>query len=469
LVLGDLLEQMGFSVDLASEGATGLNKVTEADRRGSPYEIIFLDWQMPAMDGLEVARRLQELPLEHHPFRVIVTAYGREEIFRGAQELSIADILIKPVNPSLLFDSLVKLLGDNVEVENRESLPPTSDLWSQLQTIQGASILLVEDNEINQEVAIELLEDAGFAVDLAENGQIALDKVKTADYDLVLMDMQMPVMDGVSATIAIRQYPQCQNLPIVAMTANVMSGDRQRCLEAGMNGHVGKPIEPEELWKTLLQWIKPREYQRPNSPSVTSSNITEPVIPMIPQLDTQDGLRRVLGKKTLYLSMLRKFLASQSSFQSQITAALETGDHQTAERLAHTLKGVAGNIGANAVQEAARQLETAIREGETPLTPLLGQVAQRLDPLLQALATQLPPLETPPVRFDRDRLQTVCQRLEQLLTDDDAEAADLWQENAELLRVAFPQHYGELENAINGFDFEAALVALSTAQKSLAP
>ncbi|MFM7192756.1 MAG: response regulator, partial [Microcystaceae cyanobacterium] len=357
LVLGDLLEQMGFSVDLASEGATGLNKVTEADRRGSPYEIIFLDWQMPAMDGLEVARRLQELPLEHHPFRVIVTAYGREEIFRGAQELSIADILIKPVNPSLLFDSLVKLLGDNVEVENRESLPPTSDLWSQLQTIQGASILLVEDNEINQEVAIELLEDAGFAVDLAENGQIALDKVKTADYDLVLMDMQMPVMDGVSATIAIRQYPQCQNLPIVAMTANVMSGDRQRCLEAGMNGHVGKPIEPEELWKTLLQWIKPREYQRPNSPSVTSSNITEPVIPMIPQLDTQDGLRRVLGKKTLYLSMLRKFLASQSSFQSQITAALETGDHQTAERLAHTLKGVAGNIGANAVQEAARQLE----------------------------------------------------------------------------------------------------------------
>ncbi|MFM7575464.1 MAG: response regulator [Microcystaceae cyanobacterium] len=431
---------------------------------------MFLDWQMPAMDGLEVARRLQELPLEHHPFRVIVTAYGREEIFRGAQELSIADILIKPVNPSLLFDSLVKLLGDNVEVENRESLPPTSDLWSQLQTIQGASILLVEDNEINQEVAIELLEDAGFAVDLAENGQIALDKVKTADYDLVLMDMQMPVMDGVSATIAIRQHPQCQNLPIVAMTANVMSGDRQRCLEAGMNGHVGKPIEPEELWKTLLQWIKPREYQRPNSPSVTSSNITEPVIPMIPQLDTQDGLRRVLGKKTLYLSMLRKFLASQSSFQSQITAALETGDHQTAERLAHTLKGVAGNIGANAVQEAARQLETAIREGETPLTAPLEQVAQALDPLLQTLESQLPPLETaPPPSFDRAQLEQICQRLSQLLADDDAESADLWQENAELLRAAFPQGYGELENAINGFDFETALVALTTTQKSLAP
>ena len=473
LVLGDLLEQMGFSVDLASEGATGLNQVTEADRRGSPYEIIFLDWQMPAMDGLEVARRLQELPLEHHPFRVIVTAYGREEIFRGAQELNIADILIKPVNPSLLFDSLVKLLGNTVEVENRESPPPTSDLWSQLQTIQGASILLVEDNEINQEVAIELLEDAGFAVDLAENGQIALDRVKTADYDLVLMDMQMPVMDGVSATIAIRQHPQCQNLPIVAMTANVMSGDRQRCLEAGMNDHVGKPIEPEELWKTLLKWIPLKENPSPPSsattPRPTPVSSVEAAIPTIPQLDTQEGLRRVLGKKALYRSMLRKFLASQSSFQSQITAALETGDHQTAERLAHTLKGVAGNIGANAVQEAARQLETAIREGETPLTPLLGQVAQRLDPLLQALATQLPPLETPPVRFDRDRLQTVCQRLEQLLTDDDAEAADLWQENAELLRVAFPQHYGELENAINGFDFEAALVALSTAQKSFAP
>ncbi len=472
LVLGDLLEQMGFAVDLASEGETGLSQVAEADRRGSPYEIIFLDWQMPVMDGLEVARRLQKSPLAHHPFRVIVTAYGREEIFRGAQELGIADILIKPVNPSLLFDSLVKLLGDHVEVEHRESPPATSDLFSQLRTIQGARILLVEDNEINQEVAIELLEDAGFAVDLAQNGQIALDKLKTEDYDLVLMDMQMPVMDGVSATIALRQQSRFQDLPIVAMTANVMAGDRQRCLEAGMNGHIGKPIEPEELWKTLLRWIQPRENQQPVAPTVTPSPTPEPVIPPIPQLNTQEGLRRVLGKKTLYLSMLRKFLTGQNTFIPQITTALEAGDRQTAERLAHNLKGVAGNIGASSVQEAARHLETAIREGETNLTPPLEQVAQCLEPLLQALATQLPPLETappPPPRFDRPQLAPFFQPLSPLLADDDAEAADLWQENAELLRGAFPQSYGEMENAINSFDFEAALTALTTAQQSLTP
>ncbi|MBJ7899037.1 MAG: response regulator [Cyanobacteria bacterium RI_101] len=468
LVLGDLLRQMGLEADLVSDGKTAISQVAEADRRGNPYEILFLDWQMPAMDGLEVARRVKELPLTHRPFHLMVTAYGREEVFRSAEDLAIADVLIKPVNASLLFDSLVKLLGDKAEAEIRESAQTASPLFNPLQTRRGARILLAEDNDINQEVARELLEDAGFVVDLAENGQIALERVETQKYDLVLMDMQMPVMDGVDATLALRQSPRFQSLPIVAMTANVMAADRQRCLDAGMNAHLAKPIEPEELWKTLLRWIPPRTIPAETDASSMPSPPQEPDIPAIPGLDIQEGLRRVLGKKALYLSLLRKFLAGQGRFSVQMTAALAAGDSAGAERLAHTLKGVAGNIGATALQEAARRLETAIREGAADLALPLEETTQALEPLLQSLAARLPPPETGPAPVvDRARLEALCQRLSQLLAEDDSEAADLWRENADLLRSAFPREFEAVANAINEFDFEAALVAFAQARQSL--
>jgi two-component system sensor histidine kinase/response regulator len=474
LILSDLLEQMKFQVDTASSGEEALTQVKQADQQALPYEIIFLDWQMPGMDGLEVARRIKAMSLQHKPYHLMVTAYGREEVFKEASNTGIVDVLVKPVNASIVFDSLVRVIGGTVyEPENgTKNHEPSGIVVDRLKLIKGASILLVEDNEINQEVAIELLEDAGFVVDLAENGRIAVEKVKTNNYDLVLMDMQMPEMDGIEATVEIRKDVSFNNLPIVAMTANVMQGDRDRCVEAGMNDHVGKPIEPNELWKTLMKWIQPETMQKSPAKAVVKE-VAPPVDHevMIPSnihgLDTSEGLRRVLGKKSLYLSMLRKFVSGQKDFGEQVKGALASGDMKQAERIAHTLRGVAGNIGATEIQAVASALESAIKyeRPSAEIDNLLGDVCRPLDILIEELANKLQSEATNTVvNIDYEELGKVCDKLAALLIDDDAEAADLLQEQADLLRKAFPDDFNHIENNINAFDFEAAHAALVLAR-----
>ncbi|QQE64285.1 histidine kinase [Leptolyngbya sp. BL0902] len=471
-VLKDLLEPMKLDVDLASDGPEALEKVSQADAQQRPYDLVFLDWQMPGWDGLEVARRIQSLPLTHTPHHMIVTAYGREEVFKQAHALDIRDVLIKPVSASMVFDSLVRLLGERVPGDVTPSYAPADDWMDRLRPIQGARILLVEDNEINQEVATELLKDAGLIVDVAENGRIGVDKAKTGHYALVLMDMQMPEMDGVAATIDIRRTPQLANLPIVAMTASVMQEDRQRCLEAGMNDHLAKPIEPDELWQTLLKWIPPQTFAVDPEPALAASHPVESVAipPTIPGLEVKEGLRRVLGKQALYLSMLRKFMAGQADTPSHLVQALAEARRADAERLAHSLRGVAGNIGAVEIHRLATDVETAIRDhqSEEQTTALIQQLRLALGELIGHLEAQLPP-EHPPamVSVDWPQLHSVCNRLGQLLADDDAEAADILQEYAGLLHQAFPQNYSKLEAEINQFDFESAYATLLAAQAQL--
>jgi two-component system, sensor histidine kinase and response regulator len=476
IVLKDLLEQMKFIVDVANSGKEAIKAVKNADQQQQPDEIIFLDWQMPEMDGMEVARRIRDLNLNHKPYLFMVTAYGREEIFKNAEGAGISGVLLKPVNASLLFDSLVELFGVHVPDAPITKYDTELTLQSALEDIQGAKILLVEDNEINQEVAVELLKDAGFVVDVAENGLIAVQKVTTKPYDLVLMDMQMPEMDGVEATIAIRKDSQFEALPIVAMTANVMQGDRDRCLEAGMNDHLGKPIEPNELWKTLLKWIKPFERQN-NSTESTIINIedksvnlqeNEVIIPEnINGLDIQEGLRRVLGKKPFYLSMLRKFAISQKNFAQEISQALVNQDYQLAERLAHTLKGVSGNIGASEIQENAKNLEFAIKNHSDNFDSLLMKVILPLNTLIEELENKLPPEQVnAKVKVDLEKLHQLCKQLLVLLQEDDAEAVDLFQDNADLLRSAFSEQYEAIASAIRAYDFEEAYQILQARMKN---
>jgi CheY-like chemotaxis protein len=317
-------------------------------------------------------------------------------------------------------------------------------------------------------VAIELLRDAGFVVDLAEDGQIALDKINSADYDIVLMDMQMPVMDGVTASREIRKQERFRDLPVVAMTANAMQGDRDRCLAAGMNDHVAKPIEPEDLWKALLKWIKP---QHPTDSAVNPQAVQEVQLPAaIDGLDMANGLRRVLGKKPLYLSMLRKFVAGQKSVIEEILKALEDNLWDTAERIVHTLKGVAGNIGATSLQHLAENLETAIKERcpREEVDAQLDGLKKQLDYFIVQLEQKLPkePIKAA-TTVDQDKVKAVCTRLEALLTDDDAEAADVLNANANLLMAAFPNHYRKIDDGIRSFDFEAALVELRSAIETL--
>jgi two-component system sensor histidine kinase/response regulator len=255
-VQSSMLASMTFVVDQASSGEAAVEMVRSAAAAGAPYEIVFLDWSMPGIDGFETAKRIRALPGLQLPKLVMVTAHSREELFKGANADDFDGILIKPVQASLLFDVAARALTGERDGAERAQTVASPDPG--LQRLYGARVLLVEDSKLNQMVAIGLMEDAKLTVDVADNGAIAVRMVGAADYDLVLMDMQMPVMDGIEATSAIRAFPRFERLPIVAMTANAMSSDRDRCLAAGMNDHIAKPIDPDEFFRMLKRWIEPR-------------------------------------------------------------------------------------------------------------------------------------------------------------------------------------------------------------------
>jgi PAS domain S-box-containing protein len=341
--------------------------------------------------------------------------------------------------------------------------------------LRGARILLVEDDALNQEVACGLLSNAGFVVDIADNGQLAVQKIQEARYDIVLMDMQMPVMDGVTATREIRKLKQYDHIPIVAMTANAMQVDKEKCFTAGMVEFVTKPIDPDQLWRALQRWIKPDSERTIKSGEMTVNTAMTgmPDLPDdIPGLDTMAGLNRVLGNRPLYLSILRKFVNSQKSSPGQIKAALDRGDRNTAERLAHTLKGLAGSIGATELQASEGALEAAIEKNQPRehVEALLTAQALLLDSLITRLEAWLPAEaseEKSPAVVDQKILLPVCENLARLLARDNPEAGDLLDANSDLLRAAFGDGYREIENAVREFDFEPALHLLRQRSRAM--
>jgi len=251
--------------------------------------------------------------------------------------------------------------------ESKVALSSSQSVDSEaLKPILGAKILLVEDNEINQQVAKEMLENTGFFVDIAVDGKQGVEAVQQKGYDIVLMDIQMPVMDGYTATETIRQIPKFKDLPILAMSASAMTQDQENAIAAGMNGHVAKPIEPQQLFSTLLKWIKPGEREiNPGIRQKALGNGEEVHLPeTIAGIDMKIGLTRVGGNKKLYRDLLIKFHRDNQDITEQIQKALTENDHELAQRLAHTVKGVAGNIGATEIQQAGEVVELAIKNNQ---------------------------------------------------------------------------------------------------------
>ena len=496
IVLSDMLGGMTFAVNDVSSGKAALAEIGAAAEKGEPYDVILLDWQMPGMDGIATARAIRELPVSPLPHMVMVTAYGREEVFKEATLAGLEDVLIKPVSASTMFDTLVQVLGgQRGEAKEAEGAPeetPAGDLAA----LKGAAILLVEDNEFNQQIATELLTEAGFVVDLAEDGQKSLEMLPKRSYDVVLMDMQMPVMDGVTATVEIRKQDAFRELPIIAMTANVMAADIERCRAAGMNDHIGKPIDPDELFGKLKKWIRPRpgrtapedvtallQADREPSPALSSAAAgklpaalappatkkTPDELPEIPGLDAAQGLKRVLGKKDFYFKVLGMFLTNQVDAPAQIRQSLESGDYGTAERLAHTAKGVSGNIGAVELQELAAKVEKAVKDGEgrEAVEELLAPFAEAHALLISRLREFLPgpnsgekPAGTA-ATVDREEGLAACKKLAALLANDDSEAVDLLDDKSDLLQGALGTGpFRSIEKALKDYDFEKALELL---------
>ncbi|HVB17008.1 MAG TPA: response regulator, partial [Stellaceae bacterium] len=344
----------------------------------------------------------------------------------------------------------------------------------------GRHILVVEDNELNQEVALGFLGEFGFTVELAADGAAAVSKVLASDpdyYAAVLMDMQMPVMDGLTATRAIRAAARYADLPIIAMTANAMAQDRERCLAAGMNDYVGKPIEPQALRGALIRWIggdgadnRPSQIPDPSPEAALPA-----ALPAIRGLDSAGGLRRMMGNATSYVALLHRFAEHHADADGEIAAALRAGDRDAAERLAHTLKGVAGNIGAAAVAAQAQRVETAIRAGAD--THELDAALDRLGTVLAALVGELRgTLPQPPEaasgtvdreRVDRERAEEASRQLARLLADSDVAALAFLTNNSLTLRPTLGEYFREIESATAAFDFAAALEALNRAARDL--
>ena len=252
-VLSNLLDSMSIAADEAPSGREGIEMIRQAAARGEPYEIVYVDWQMPTLDGIDTSKQIMALENVPTPRLVMVTSYGREEVLKTAEDSGLDGVLVKPVTSSILLDTTLSVLRADDDHSGIEDEQPEAQF--DISRLRGARVLLVEDNEINQEVALGQLEDAEVQVDVADNGEIAVNMVRSKYYDLVLMDMQMPIMDGLEATRIIRADNRFDELPIVAMTANAMAVDRDRCLEAGMNDHIAKPIDPEQLFGALNRWI----------------------------------------------------------------------------------------------------------------------------------------------------------------------------------------------------------------------
>ena len=481
-ILSEMLESAHLRVCAVASGREAVAEVKAADGN-DPYRIVFMDWKMTEMDGISATHLLKhDATLRNPPHVVIVTAFGRDEVRAQAEMAGADSFLVKPVSRSLLLGILLGLFPTT---EDQIPKPRQTQSAASLNRLDGVSLLLAEDNEVNQQIAVELLGSAGARVTVAPNGREAVARLHASldgePFDLVLMDLQMPEMDGYEATRIIRADPRFQALPIIAMTAHAMVEERRRCLDAGMNDHIVKPIDPDALFHTLQHWLKPRG-DTPLAPAPvpapadTAPRGAEPAWPTIPGLDVANGLRRVAGNRKLYRDLLTQYIAGQADAPARIQAALATGDRATAERLAHTLKGVSGNIGATVIERLAADLEQALRQQAEPaiVEPLLARTGETLTgwiaELQSALGSEPAPVTDVTPRMDWAGLQQILVRLDQLLGEDDAEAVHyLAAHRAALAEALSAELFLAMERAVNGYDFEEALKLLRIAVTQFKP
>jgi len=484
-ILSTMARTFGLEVDVAWDGTQALTLLAEAETKTLPYDLVLMDWKMPVMDGVETMRRLQDAGLARIPSVIMVTAYGREEALGSAQQRGVAlqSVLTKPVTASTLLEAIGEALNKGFITDTR-AVQRADHTHGAMAKLAGSRILLVEDNDMNQELAMELLSNAGVEVVVANHGQEALDILaRDPQFDGVLMDCQMPVMDGYAATRAIRQQPAFQNLPIIAMTANAMAGDRERVLEAGMSDHIAKPLNVGEMFATIARWVNPDNAPEKGAfhaatTRASGQNGAKPFgvagapFAVLQGIDVHAGLATSMGNEKLYTRLLRKFLQSQADFAALFAAARTDADPTAAARAAHNLKGTAGNIGARGVQAAAAELEHAC-EASVPdaqrISDLLQMALRALAPVVQGLrafASQSgePDAAAPPALPTGDTAPALDQ-LESLLRDSNVDAADALTELLQQVKgTPLEKSLGGVVTAVEAFDFDAAVAALQAAR-----
>jgi two-component system sensor histidine kinase/response regulator len=384
-----ILEQQLQALELQTEAVHSGEEALRRVGRGA-FDLVLIDWRLGGgMDGIRTAKLIgSELELEKLPKILLVTAYGRDDLWPRAQQAGVGGMLIKPIQKLALHTALNNLLQPNADSDGTDSFQSNKMAEPDLSKIRGSRILLVEDNELNQQLATELLRQRNFVVDVAPNGQEALNVLRRQSYDLVLMDVQMPVMDGYEATRFLRRLPQFKELPIIAMTANALHTDREQALEVGMNDHIPKPIELQLLLSKLLQWIPPKKNETTVPTNQPLESPPKELPANVPGLAIATALNRLNQNTSLYLRLLDVFQRNQSNTAEKMQELLAEENLVEAARLAHTLKGIAGSLGAKGLETASRTAEAQLREGNM-VPDSLATLEKELKQVLKAVADLL--------------------------------------------------------------------------------
>lgn len=462
-IMSDILHSMGCKyVTLAGSGLEALELMQK--NLHEPFDLVLMDWKMPEMDGLETSQHIhsQAKNTTLPPVVIMTTAYDQKNLSHMAKKAHIHNVLIKPVTLSTLYDSILEAFDSKTPLCPKKQRPGA--LESTDLNLQGIRVLLVEDNELNQMIAQELLEQIGMHVTIANNGQESIDKLEQETFDIVLMDIQMPVMDGISATKIIRQHSKWENLPIVAMTAHAMVGDREKSLEAGMDGHITKPIDPQELYDCLSGFAL--------NEAAEKNTHKRPILPSsIEGIDVATALARRGGNQKLYLKLLLRAQNELPKLLQQLSSAIEAYRREEAERAAHTINGLLGSMGAASAKKVASEVEIALRKGRDPehLVTALNIAVQRL---VQVLSTLPRPEEETSIssvaedpRLDvlhemytalRNKKPLTCKELV-------AKAKELeWPEDCASI-------WDEMETMIGSYQFKQAETSLQTLWRLAAP
>ena len=467
MLLVENLQSFGCEALEADHGAQALEVLKEHNRKpGKAITQALLDWRMPDINGIELAKRIRALDLKVQPSLIMVSAYGREEVMSSASG-RVDAFLIKPVNSSVLIETMLRTMNRQMTDERRE----VKRAAARQQMLSGR-ILLAEDNEINRQVAKELLQAMGMDVVMVTNGREAVERLEKESFDLVFMDIQMPEMDGYQATRAIRQEQGNDEQIIVAMTAHAMKGDRERCLTVGMNDHISKPLDPEELKKMISRWL-----------AESSGQVNEPPVLMAPEdgchelslpgINHEAGMGRVMGNQALYEKLLRGFYQDQSDDLLTFQDSLEQRNWQKARLTVHSIKGASGSLGAEPLYLAATRLEHALRsQDQLPDQELIDQFVQAFGEVMDGLAEfsgNTIDFETVGEgRIEVERLHFLIGAMNTQLKEGDADAVAILPELIQGLRERIDHKVlQQLQKKVSSYDFEEAETLLKGIERQL--
>ena len=482
-VLKEYLEDFSFQVMTVQSGFDAINLLNKNELLGDiPFDLILMDWHMEGMDGIETIKQIrQKIKLSNNIKFIMVTAYGRDDVFLQAQSVNIDAFLIKPFSQSILFDSILSIfnLDDTNNPENK--VKSHSKTTEQLNSIRGAKILIVEDNDNNQQVAKEILEQENFWITIANHGAEAIELIPDhngkSKFDLILMDLQMPVMDGYYATKHIREQLKLTNLPIIAMTAEAIKGIQDKILKAGMNDYISKPFDPQELLNCLINWIPKgnREYFMPQEDD-QDNVIVEENIPDLDGININIGLLRTNNNKKLFQHLIFQFNLKNYNFVKNIRQNVLNNHRELVQRMVHTLKGVSGSIGAVNLQKQLIEFEKVILKNDLnmdALNPYLQDIDNEMNRIFYSITQYENNMQKSKshvsrnqYQFDPQQIKQLLIKLEENLKNYSTQANDiLTQVKNILIQLNLWEQFKHIETFINNYLFEKAIIVLHDIQK----